>query len=135
MKLIAEHQDYINSLQRSMDKERLELSSKHQSQIDDHKSLISKLTDEKNIAERSLQDLTKDHETKVQSAIALKDAAIETITKQYLAREKDFEQKIASLSDILGTHKNEITKLESDKSIEKESAVRDAMVFIWGYGS
>jgi hypothetical protein len=135
MKLIAEHQDYINSLQRSMDKERLELSSKHQSQIDDHKSLISKLTDEKNIAERSLQDLTKDHETKVQSAIALKDAAIETIKKQYLAREKDFEQKIASLSDILGTHKNEITKLESDKSIEKESAVRDAMVFIWGYGS
>lgn len=134
MKLIAEHQAYINSLQRSMDEERLQLSGKHQSQIDDHKSLISKLTDEKNIAERSLQDLTKDHETKVQSALALKDAAIETIKNQYLAREKDYEQKIASLSDILGTHKNEITKLESDKNIEKESAVRDAMVFIWGYG-
>lgn len=130
--MITEHQEYINSLQRSMDEERLELSSKPQTQIDEHKSLISKLTEEKNIAERNLQDLSKDHEIKVQSALALKDAAIETIKNQHLAREKEFEQKIASLSDTLRTHKNEITKLESDKNIEKESAVREAIVFVLG---
>ena len=112
-----------------MDQERIELSSKRQLEIEDYKLQITKLTDEKNIAERNMQDLINANNTKAESFIAEKDAAIEATNKQHLAREKELEQEIASLSNALGTHKSEITKLERDKQMEKEVAVREATVF------
>ena len=112
-----------------MDRELLELSSKHQLEIDNHKLHIAKLTDEKNIVERNIQDLTKGHETNVESLIAERNAMIEATKNQHLDREKEFEQKISSLSNVLETHKSKITKLESDKQTEKEIAVREAIVF------
>ena len=120
--MTKEHQEYVDTQQKSMDQERIELSSKHQLEIDNYKLQITKLTDEKNIAERTIQDLTKAHKTE-------KNAMIEEIEKRDFARIKEYEQKIVSLSNALETHKSKFTKLERDKQMDKEVAVREATVF------
>ncbi len=127
--MIKDHQDHINFCQNSLDQEHRELLSKHQLEIDDYKLQITNLTDEKNIAERNLRDLSQTHKRDVDSLIATKNAMIKAKEKQRLDREEEFQQKFASLSDALETHKSEIKKLERDKQMEKESAVREATVF------
>ena len=123
------NEDYVAQKQQSFDLERLDLQSKHQSEVGEHKSLLAKLEEQLNLAERESTSLKESHKSEIESLRLELLAAVDAKEKQRLDLENQSKQEIARLEKELETCQQNVKKLEETKQLDVQNAVRNAEVY------
>lgn len=103
--LIKDHQDSLSHFQDLLEKERLEVSTKHQTEVDEYKSQVESittdLTDKITVAEATIKELIAKHQATIETLTTEKDALIAAAETRQADREKELQEEIQRLTNAV----------------------------------